>query len=97
MAPEIYRLVLRPDEPIAFSPGQFFEIELAPSITRSYSVASEQGALELEFHIRAIAGGRASGLLTKEREPGDVVRVSGPFGSAIGADQATGPILAIAS
>nr|WP_240549569.1 FAD-binding oxidoreductase [Devosia salina] len=97
MAPEIYRLVLRPDEPIAFSPGQFFEIELAPGITRSYSVASEQGALELEFHIRAIAGGRASGLLAEERELGDAVRVSGPFGSAIGADQATGPILAIAA
>lgn len=60
MAPEIYRLVLRPDEPISFSPGQFFEIELTPGITRSYSVASEQGALHLEFHIRAIAGGRAS-------------------------------------
>lgn len=97
MAPEIYRLVLRPEEPIAFSPGQFFEIELAPGTTRSYSVASEQGALDLEFHIRAIAGGRASGLLAKERELGDVVRVSGPFGSAIGADQATGPILAIAA
>lgn len=97
MAPEIYRLVLRPDEPIAFSPGQFFEIELAPGITRSYSVASEQGALELEFHIRAIAGGRASGLLAEERELGDAVRLSGPFGSAIGADQATGPILAIAA
>lgn len=97
MAPEIYRLVLRPEEPITFAPGQFFEIELAPGITRSYSVASEQGSLELEFHIRAIAGGRASGLLAKERELGDVVRVSGPFGSAIGADQATVPILAIAA
>jgi NAD(P)H-flavin reductase/ferredoxin len=97
IGPEIYRLVLRPTEPIAFSPGQFFEIELAPGITRSYSVASEQGALELEFHIRAIAGGRASGLLAEERELGDVVRVSGPFGSAIGADQTTGPILAIAA
>ena len=97
MAPEIYRLVLRPEEPIAFSPGQFFEIELAPGIARSYSVASEQGALDLEFHIRAIAGGRASSILARKRELGDVVRVSGPFGSAIGADQALGPILAIAA
>ncbi len=97
MAPEIYRLVLRPEEAIAFSPGQFFEIELAPGIARSYSVASEQGALDLEFHIRAIAGGRASSILARKRELGDVVRVSGPFGSAIGADQALGPILAIAA
>lgn len=97
MAPEIYRLVLRPEEPIAFSPGQFFEIELAPGITRSYSVASEQGALHLEFHIRAIAGGRASSILASERELGDVVRVSGPFGSAIGAGGVAGPILAIAA
>lgn len=97
IAPEIYRLVLRPEEPIAFSPGQFFEIELTPGITRSYSVASEQGALELEFHIRAIAGGRASSVLAEERELGDLVRISGPFGSAIGADQTTGPILAIAA
>ena len=97
MAAEIYRLVLRPDEPIAFSPGQFFEIELAPGITRSYSVASEQGALHLEFHIRAIPGGRASGILARERELGDVVRVSGPFGSAIGAGGVAGPILAIAA
>ncbi|GAB5428598.1 MAG: 2Fe-2S iron-sulfur cluster-binding protein [Devosia indica] len=97
IAPEIYRLVLRPEEAIAFSPGQFFEIELAPGITRSYSVASEQGALHLEFHIRAIAGGRASGILASERELGDVVRVSGPFGSAIGAGGVAGPILAIAA
>ncbi len=97
IAPEIYRLVLRPEEPIAFSPGHFFEIELTPGITRSYSVASEQGALELEFHIRAIAGGRASSVLAEERELGDLVRISGPFGSAIGADQTTGPILAIAA
>lgn len=97
MAPEIYRLVLRPEEAIAFSPGQFFEIELAPGITRSYSVASEQGALHLEFHIRAIAGGRASWLLAEELELSDVVRISGPFGKAVGADKATGPILAIAA
>jgi len=97
MAPEIYRLVLRPEEPISFAPGQFFEVELAPGITRSYSVASEQGGLHLEFHIRAIAGGRASGILASVRELGDVVRVSGPFGSAIGAGGAAGPILAIAA
>ncbi|WP_375598506.1 2Fe-2S iron-sulfur cluster-binding protein [Devosia sp. Naph2] len=97
MAPDIYRLVLRPDEPIAFSPGQFFQIELAPGITRSYSVASGQGASHLEFHIRAIAGGRASGLLAEEFELSDVVRISGPFGNAVGADNATGPILAIAA
>ncbi|MCP1211614.1 FAD-binding oxidoreductase, partial [Devosia subaequoris] len=97
MAPDIYRLVLRPDEPIAFSPGQFFQIELVPGITRSYSVASGQGASHLEFHIRAIAGGRASGLLAKELELSDVVRISGPFGHAVGADKATGPILAIAA
>lgn len=97
MAPEIYRLVLRPEEPIAFAPGQFFEVELAPGIARSYSVASEQGTLDLEFHIRAIAGGCASGILARERELGDVVRVSGPFGSAIGIGGIAGPILAIAA
>ena len=97
MAPEIYRLVLRPEERIAFSPGQFFDIELAPGTARSYSVASKQGALELEFHIRVIAGGQASGILAGKLELGDLVRVSGPFGSAIGVDRAAGPILAIAA
>lgn len=97
MVPEIYRLVLRPEEPIDFAPGQFFEIELAPGIARSYSVASGQGALHLEFHIRAIAGGRASGILAKERELGDVVRISGPFGNPIGVGETAEPILAIAA
>lgn len=97
MAADIHRLVLRPETPIAFSPGQFFEIELAPGISRSYSIASEIGAEDLEFHIRHIPGGRASQLISAELEPGYEVRVSGPFGSSVRADEVGETILTIAA
>jgi NAD(P)H-flavin reductase/ferredoxin len=97
MTADIHRLVLRPETPIAFNPGQFFEIELAPGISRSYSIASEIGAEDLEFHVRRIPGGRASQLITAELEPGHEVRVSGPFGSAVGTDKIGATILTIAA
>lgn len=50
----------------------------------------------LEFHVRHVPRGQASGFVFTTLRPGDELTVSGPFGSAFLREQHSGPILAVA-
>jgi ferredoxin-NAD(P)+ reductase (naphthalene dioxygenase ferredoxin-specific) len=50
----------------------------------------------LEFHVRVLPQGRASGYIAHQLQRGDVVRVSGPLGSAYLRRKHGGPMLCVA-
>jgi NAD(P)H-flavin reductase len=58
-------------------------------------MANAPGEPGLEFHLRVLSGG-VSGLVRDRLEVGDLVRISGPFGTSYLRAQHPGPILAIA-
>ncbi|WP_280151593.1 2Fe-2S iron-sulfur cluster-binding protein [Piscinibacter sp. XHJ-5] len=96
MTHDIRRLVLEPAKPLAFSPGQYAQLQLTPEHVRPYSMAGLAGDGTLEFHVRRVPGGRVSGYIAETLKPGDAVRVSGPLGSAYLRRQHDGPMLCVA-
>lgn len=75
-------LVVALDEPLAFLPGQYINIQV-PGTThvRAYSFSSLPGSLEGRFLIRNVPGGMMSQWLTQQARPGDRLTLSGPMGS----------------
>lgn len=81
---------------LAFSAGQYAELRFPGCPPRHYSMANPPGSDVLEFHVRRVAGGLASGFAATRLKIGDLVRLRGPFGTAYLRPQHTGPVLAIA-
>lgn len=91
------RLSIASGGPYTFSAGQHARIKFAPGIPeRSYSMANRPDQELLEFHVRQVPRGQASGFVFSNLRPGAELTVSGPFGSAFFREQHQGPILAVA-
>jgi ferredoxin-NAD(P)+ reductase (naphthalene dioxygenase ferredoxin-specific) len=93
---DIRRLVLEPAKPIAFSPGQYVQLQFTPQHVRPYSMAGLATDGALEFHVRVVPDGRVSGYIANQLKRGDAVRVSGPLGSAYLRRKHEGPMLCVA-
>lgn len=97
---DIWRLRLEIDSggPYTFSAGQYASLEFpfAAGIYRDYSMANGPHESVLEFHIREMPGGAVSAGLGDKLRVGDVVRVSGPLGTAYLREAHSGPVIAIA-
>jgi ferredoxin-NAD(P)+ reductase (naphthalene dioxygenase ferredoxin-specific) len=96
MTHDIKRLVLKPARPLAFSPGQYAQLQFTPEHSRPYSMACLAGDGELEFHVRLVPDGRVTGYIASTLKLGDAVRVSGPLGSAYLRQKHDGPMLCVA-
>jgi CDP-4-dehydro-6-deoxyglucose reductase/ferredoxin-NAD(P)+ reductase (naphthalene dioxygenase ferredoxin-specific) len=96
---DVYRLRLAIESggPYTFSAGQFAKLQFAfaPDAPRDYSMANPPHVGGLEFHFRVTPGG-VSQRIPGEVKAGDLVRVSGPFGTAYLREQHAGPILLVA-
>jgi len=66
-----------------FRPGQFMQIEVpGQGVVRSYSPSSVGTDVpKLEFLIRILPDGAMSNFLSKEAEPDQVLKLTGPYGS----------------
>ena len=93
---DIKRLVLRPAKPLAFSPGQYLQLQFGEGLSRPYSMAGLCDDALMEFHVRVVPGGRVSGHIAEALRVGDSVKVSGPLGSAYLRRRHTGPVLCVA-
>jgi len=90
------RLTIVGGDPLAFTAGQYARLTFPDAPTRDYSMASEPGERELEFHIRQVPGGAATQRIHALLKLGDPVLVEGPFGSSYLREQHAGPILCVA-
>ena len=93
---DIKRLLLRPAKPVAFSPGQYVQLQFTPEHVRPYSMAGLGGDGLFEFHVRRVPDGRVTGYIAQELKVGDSVKLSGPLGSAYLRRKHTGPMLCVA-
>ncbi len=81
----------------SFSPGQYMDVILRDGTRRSYSMANApdtQGTLE--WHVRAMPGGRFSPHVYEKLKPRDVLRLEGPFG-AFALQDSNAPAILLAS
>jgi naphthalene 1,2-dioxygenase ferredoxin reductase component len=96
LAHDIRRVVLKPAKPLAFSPGQYAQLQFTPEHARPYSMAGLADDGTLEFHVRVVPDGRVSGYVAGRLQAGDAVRVSGPLGTAYLRRKHEGPVLCVA-
>ncbi len=94
---DIKRLVLEPNKPIEFSPGQYVQLQFSPGHARPYSMSGLSTDQQLEFHVRLIPDGRVSTYISRVLKVGDTVRLSGPLGSAYLRRKHAGPMLCVAA
>jgi NAD(P)H-flavin reductase/ferredoxin len=80
LSPDVMRVRVRCDSPIAFHAGQYVTILREGTLARSYSIACLPEGNDIELHVRRIAGGRMSGWLHESARAGDRVSVQGPSG-----------------
>lgn len=73
---------LKAEQPLAFLPGQYVRITVPGSAeSRAYSFSSPPGHSALSFLIRDVPGGLMSGYLRERAVAGDLLTLSGPYGS----------------
>lgn len=90
LAPEIVRVVLRtpPASPMRFLAGQYLDV-MAGGVRRSYSIANAPRADGLlELLIKRYPGGQLSSYWFERAQPGDLLRLEGPFGTFFLRDEA---------
>ncbi len=73
-----------------FKAGQFTNIIRHDGVCRSYSIASQTGERELEFHIRKVAGGELSNWLYEKDLTNQKIKLSEPLGECCLNDEMTG-------
>lgn len=78
----VVRLQVPPETGFGFTPGQYLDVVLRDGSRRSYSMANApDGDGIVEWHVRAVPGGRFSNHAYQKLKPRDMLRVEGPFGS----------------
>lgn len=98
MTHDILALSLRLSDRAAFrfAAGQYLTLTVPGAPPRQYSMANRANEELIELHIRAVPGGRTSGLIHASLTAGDKVRIEGPAGSAYLREAHPGPIVALA-
>ena len=99
--PRIVELRLRPvAAPMRFWPGQHVTLgdERAGIPPRNYSIANApRPDGEIALHVTRVDGGTTSRWIHEAVAPGQVVRLSGPYGTFIGDPAVTSPVLCLAA
>ncbi len=85
LTPTIKALHLALDQPIHFQAGQYVQLEI-PGLgaSRAFSIAHAPAEVErrgeIELNVRIVAGGAGTGYLHQQLQPGDRLRLAGPYG-----------------
>jgi phenol/toluene 2-monooxygenase (NADH) P5/A5 len=82
VAPEVRRLIIDLDTPLAFNPGQYVQLNVPNGEQRPYSIASTPAdPNRIELHVKRSPGGLATdGWIFQSLATGDRVALSGPYG-----------------
>lgn len=79
---DTYALDLAPIRTMQYRAGQFVQIQAADGEQRPYSIANRDcDDFFLTVHVRRIANGRVSTWLCDHLQPGQRLRLNGPFGN----------------
>ena len=84
LADDVMRIViaLPAGESIAFTAGQYINIQLPDGQQRAFSFANRpDGSAEIQLHVRRVPGGHFTSQVFTQMREGDSLRFSGPFGS----------------
>jgi naphthalene 1,2-dioxygenase ferredoxin reductase component len=94
---KLLELSIEAGGPYTFTAGQHARLKFGPGIPeRNYSMANCPNDGTLQFYVRHVPRGQASGYVFTSLHVGAEVTVSGPLGNAYLREQHRGPMLAVA-
>ncbi len=96
----IVELRLPMNENLMFAAGQYIDFELPDGRRRSYSIAtspSSEGVIDLELHIRRMAGGAFTDQIFSTLKEGMLMRLSAPLGTFFVREKSVKPIILVAT
>lgn len=82
LTPTIKGIWIRLDEAIHFQAGQYINLDIPTlGFSRPFSLAHAPDAgREVELNVRIVAGGAGTAYLHQNLQPGDAIKLSGPYG-----------------
>ena len=84
--PDLVKLRVRLEGVLDFHPGQYGLLRTHYGPARPYSLANPPGQGVVEFHIRAVTGGKAGPQIYAQAKRGDRVELTAPMGDAYAPD-----------
>jgi NAD(P)H-flavin reductase/hemoglobin-like flavoprotein len=97
--PDLAVLTIRPDQPLAYRPGQYVPVQVArwPRVWRNFSIANAPRSSGLiDLHVRAIPGGMVSTALVHYVQAGDSLLLGPARGGLTIGDDCRRDLLCIA-
>ncbi len=97
--PDLAVLTIRPDQPLAYRPGQYVPVQVArwPRVWRNFSIANAPRASGLlDLHVRAVPGGMVSTALVHYAQAGDCLLLGPARGGLTLGDDCHRDLLCIA-
>lgn len=93
----LVRLQVPPAAGLRFKAGQYVDVVLRDGARRSYSMANAPGEDGvIEWHVRALPGGRFSNHVYQKLKERDMLRIEGPYG-AFTFQETEAPVILLAS
>ena len=100
LTPHVQRVVLVPQQPVDFLPGQYLQLCLTEQDKRPFSLAGLPGRAELELHIGASVAdeysSQALNYLQQQQQSGQPVQVEAGLGQAHLRSERDNPIVLLA-
>jgi NAD(P)H-flavin reductase/hemoglobin-like flavoprotein len=97
--PDLAVLTIRPDQPLAFRPGQYVPVQVSrwPRVWRNFSIANApRGSGLLDLHVRVVPGGMVSTALVHHLQAGDILLLGPARGDLAVASDSQRDLLCIA-
>ena len=86
VARDVVEVVMQPEEPVGYLPGQYCRFTFRGFPPRAYSptapIDRRWGGRELRLNVKRVRDGRVSNALGEQIRPGHRVAIEGPFGHA---------------
>lgn len=92
----VYKVLLKPNAPVAFAAGQYLNFVMGPEDKRPFSIASAPQAEHIELQIGAFGADSYPMQVIDRIKAGSEVKIEAPFGSAHLRTESERPILLIA-
>lgn len=99
LAPEVMRLTLElgAGRRIAYQGGQYVQIVLPDGQRRAYSFTAPGGETHrIELHVRRMPGGLFTTQVFERMQPGDTLRLEGPYGAFVLREPSPRPLIFVA-
>lgn len=96
LTPYVYQVLLKPESPVDFKPGQYLNLVMAEDDKRAFSIASRPGTEFIELQIGAFSEDSYAMQAIERLQSNDTVTIEMPLGNAYLREDNDRPLILLA-